>query len=154
MPPPLTPQEQSLIDDLDIKLPQTKTIDNLKQGQEEILKVIEDEREFNKSEFAKGTEKFKEISSELKEVRSEVNQMKTQISDGFNEMKSAIKNKENEELRAEIRSLKTDKEIKEDRKFTIQNGIFLIIATIILTAIFTNIKHVSFDSKSQSVISK
>lgn len=128
---PLTPQEQSVIDDLDKKLPQTKTIDNLKQCQEKILKVVEDERAFNKSEFAKGTEKFKEISSELREVNREVSDMKSQISSGFKDLKQDFINHVNDSKDNEIKKLNK----RLDRTSAIKDGVLSALVSGILLAV-------------------
>lgn len=116
----MTPQEQATIEKLDRDLPLTKTIDNLKKGQEEIRKDIQDEREFNKSEFTKGAEKFKAIFTELKEAKLERKQLKEEVSEmkedykkGVKEIVDTINNKEISDLRGEIRDNKQkQKEVK------------------------------------------
>lgn len=155
----MTPQEQAVIEKLDVDLPQTKTIKKIYENQKIMIEGLNNEREFNKSEFEKGTEKFKDVFIELnhakaerKHLREEMSEMKNQISDGFNHIKEAIKSKENEELKAEIRTLKTDKDKKEERRFTLQNGLILMFATIVLTTVFTNIKHIGYDSTESSAI--
>ena len=127
----LTPQEQAIIEKLDNDLPLTKTIDNLKQGQEEIRKDIQDEREYNKSEFAKGTEKFKEIFSELKEVRSEVKDMKSQISDGFRDMKDEFTKHIADSQDSEISKLNK----KLDRWAAIKDGVLVALISGVAVAV-------------------
>jgi len=127
----VTPQEQAIIDKLDIDLPLTKTIDNLKAGQEEIRKDIQDEREFNKSEFAKGTEKFKEIFGELKEVRNEVSEMRTQISDGFKGIKDEFTKHITDTQNSEIKKLNK----KLDRTSAMKDGILVSLISGITIAV-------------------
>ena len=117
----LTLQEQQNIDKLDADLQHTKTIDNLKQGQEDIRQDISNERDFNKSEFAKGTEKFREIFDELKEVRSEVNDMKSQIATGFIEQKRAFEKHILDGKEDEIKKLNK----RLDARDQIKNGVII-----------------------------
>lgn len=127
----MTPQEQAVIDKLDVDLPLTKTIDNLKQGQEEIRKDIQDEREFNKSEFAKGTEKFKEIFGELKEVRNEVKEMNTQVTDELKGIRSDITKHIMETDKSEMAKLNK----KLDRWASLKDGILVTVLSGVAIAI-------------------
>jgi len=141
----LTPDEQAQIEKLDSDLQHTKTIDSLKQGQEEIRNDIQSEREFNKSEFAKGTEKFKELFGELKEVRIEVGDMKTQISDGFKQQRDDLakhlaETKDNQitDLKASIEKRDETDTKKRDRVNALKDGILvtLIGGILLATAIY------------------
>ena len=124
----LTPEEQAVVDKLDKDLPQTQTIKRIFENQETMIKGFNDEREFNKSEFAKGTEKFKEIFSELKEVRSEVNDMKSLLMDAFTDLKNQMAKKEITDLTDEVKALRTEK--KEKAK-NIDKLIYGAIGTVI-----------------------
>ena len=137
----LTPQEQVVIDKLDNDLKHTKTIDNLKQGQEQIIKDIKDDKEFNKSEFAKGTEKFKEIFSELKEVKSEVSDMKSQITNSIDGLKNQIAKKEITDLSDEVKALRTEKKEKAKNTDKIFYG---AIGTVISLVIYSLPDIISF----------
>ena len=143
----LTP-EQIAENDRIQKLP---VIIDLAKGQAQIIDMIKEDKEQNKTQFDEGSVKFKELWDEVKEVRSEVTEMKGQIKDGFNDVTTAIKNKENDELKAEIKGLKKVKDKDEERSFTMKSGLFLIVATIILTAIFTNLPKVTISSKDLNV---
>ena len=124
----LTPEEQAVVDKLDKDLPQTQTIKRIFENQETMIKGFNDEREFNKSEFAKGTEKFKEIFSELKEVRSEVYDMKSLLMDAFTDLKNQMAKKEITDLTDEVKALRTEK--KEKAK-NIDKLIYGAIGTVI-----------------------
>ena len=107
----MTPQEQAVIDKLDVDLPQTKTMQKVFENQENMIKGFEDERKFNKSEFAKGSEKFKEVFVELKEakkerkeLKDEVNDMKEDYKKGVKEIVDTIRNQEINNLRDEVRN--------------------------------------------------
>ena len=121
----LTPQQIQLDKDLQV----VPTIKSLKNGQEQIIKELEDDREFNETEFAKGTKKFKELSTALNEVRSEVSDMKVQISDGFREQKRAFEKHILDGKEDEIRKLNK----RLDARDQIKNGVIItLVGGIIL----------------------
>lgn len=135
---PLTPPEQGIVDKLDKDLPHTKVIKQLYENQETMIKGLQDEREFNKSEFAKGTEKFREIFSELKdakaerkELREEVSEMKEDYKKGVKEIVDTIHNKELSDLRGEIR----DSKQKEKDTKMFWNGVGKTVLSAVIIAI-------------------
>ena len=134
----LTPQEQADAAKLDKDLPNTETIKRIYENQETMIKGLEDEREFNKSEFEKGSEKFREIFSELKdakaerkELREEVSEMKEDYKKGVKEIVDTIQNKELSDLRDEVR----DSKIKEKDFKIFWNGVAKTILSAVVIAI-------------------
>ena len=129
---PLDARQIQLEQDLQV----VPTIKTLKDGQEEMLKELRNDKNFNEKEFAKGTEKFKELSSELKEVRSEVSDMKTQISDGFKEMKDAITENEISKLKKELDKRDQEKQTQDNKSWDMAKialtAIFAVISTALL----------------------
>lgn len=138
---PLTPQEQAVVDKLENDLPHTPIIKSLTENQDNIIKMVEEERAFNKIEFDRGTEKFKEISSELKEVRSEVSDMKSQIKDGFKQQREDLakhlsETKDNQilDLKETIEKKNIDTDKRDTRISSIKDGILVTLVSGILLA--------------------
>ena len=140
----LTAEEVIAQNDLNDKVKDLPIISELKEGQKKIIYIIEEEKVLNKKAFDSGAEKFDDLYEKVEE-------MGTQIREGFNGIESAIKSKENEELRHELRGLRREKDTESDRNFTYKSGIILIVATVVLTAIFTNLPNISFKSEKPKV---
>ena len=144
----LTPPEQVIVDKLDKDLPHTATIKRIFENQEVMIKGFEDEREFNKSEFGKGTEKFREIFGELKEVkseqkelRSEVSDMKSQIVESIDGLKNQIAKKELTDIVDEVKLLRTE---KKDKAKNTDKLIYGAIGTAISLILYNLPSIVSF----------
>ena len=138
----LTPEEQAEADRLDIALPNTQTIKKIFNNQEDMIKGFEDDRAFNKSEFAKGAEKFKEISSELKEVTVKVDNMEAQIENGFKRQRedlakhlSETKDNQITDLKNAVEKRDSEDKSKRNRVNAIKDGILIsLIGGILLAA--------------------
>lgn len=123
--PELTPaqlQEQKLLNDKVEALP---CISNLREGQNDIFQAIEDDRQQNKEEFAKGAKKFDHIQSEVSEMRE-------QVAEGFADIKK--------DINLHILSSKEDEISKLNKKFDanqqIKSGIIIaLVSGILLTAV-------------------
>jgi len=144
----LTPEEQVRAQGLDKDLPNTQTIKGLYQNQEQIIQELKDEKEFNKHEFAKGTEKFKEIFGELKEVRSEVSDMKSQITNSIDGLKNQMAKKEITDLTDEVKALRGEK--KEKAKNT-DKLIYGAVGTVLSLIIYSFPDIISFIISALSV---
>ena len=140
---PLDPTQQAEVNKLNELLPHATVIDGLQEGQEKITttldKLIEDvenESESNKREFAKGAEKFKEISFELKGLTSEVNEIKTQIGDGFKQQREDLalhlKETQDNEITRLTKKLDRNSSIKDGILSALISGILLAVALYFL----------------------
>ena len=134
---PLNPEQQKFERDIDSSptiniLKETITV--LECGQKDIKKTLfeheENEKEFEsyvKDEFKKGSDKFIKLEGRIDGLEGE---MKT----GFDNMLSAINNKEMEKLREEVRDKRSS--AKESKKFWLGVGQTVLAATIIALILF------------------
>jgi uncharacterized protein YpuA (DUF1002 family) len=133
----VTPTQQQLEADL----PHTPIIQSLTENLESITSMVEEDREFNKMEFERGTEKFKELgegqreqAKGLREVKSEVSEMKEDYKKGVKEIVDTIHNKELSDLRVEIRDAKQKE--KDNKMFWSGVGKTVLSAIVIAIVLF------------------
>jgi len=129
---PLTPQQIQLEKDLQL----TPTIIHLVDNQEQIIKMVKEEKEQNTASFEKSNQKFSKIESEISELREEVSEMKTQIADGFKQISGEInlhiiKSNEDEITKLNTKLDRTA-QVKDGIIVTLVGGILLAIATVII----------------------
>ena len=129
---PLTPQQIQLEKDLQL----TPTIIHLVDNQEQIIKMVKEEKEQNTASFEKSNQKFSKIESEIYELREEVSEMKTQIADGFKQISGEInlhiiKSNEDEITKLNTKLDRTA-QVKDGIIVTLVGGILLAIATVII----------------------
>jgi len=153
----LTPSQIAQNAELE-KLP---VITDLRQGQDEmresiddLSKVITTEQESNRKEFAKGTEKFKEIQGEIAEVREDMKSLRSEMKSGFSSIGNQISNLKTELKDDELKKLTDELGSKKAFKNSIMSGVIIAIATIILTAIFSNMPNVKISPKQAIDIAK
>ena len=153
----LTPSQIAQNAELE-KLP---VITDLRQGQDEmresiddLSKVITTEQESNRKEFAKGTEKFKEIQGEIAEVREDMSTLRSEMKKGFDSIGNQIGNLKTELKDDELKKLTDELGSKKAFKNSIMSGVIIAIATIILTAIFSNMPNVKISPKQAIDIAK
>ena len=128
----LTPQQIQLEKDLQL----TPTIIHLVDNQEQIIKMVKEEKEQNTASFEKSNQKFSKIESEISELREEVSEMKTQIADGFKQISGEInlhiiKSNEDEITKLNTKLDRTA-QVKDGIIVTLVGGILLAIATVII----------------------
>jgi len=150
----MTPEQtvqNNQIKELDVIKGLEDEVSNLKNGQKKIVEVVEklqdtvdfevkEQNEFTKSvkeEFDKGAKKFDSLESDIE-------MLKENMQIGFNEIKTAIRDKEMQEVKDQLTLMTKSKDTKENRNSMLKNGLIIAVATVIGTAIFTNVPHVSF----------
>ena len=142
----MTPQQIQLNNDL----PQTiefkslkDTVNSLKNGQREIQNSMEEEKAYIRDEFDKGTKKFAKIEGDMENLKNEMNK-------GFDSINKSIINLKQDLKDDEIKKLTETLGAKRAFRNTVISGIIIAIATVILTAIFSNIPKVTISAKEQA----
>jgi len=130
---PLTPPQQELEDNLD-HVPTFKEVKeevkDLREGQQEIKSIIEEEKVLNKVAFDKGAAMFDDLYRE-------VGEMKKQISDGFKELGTKITDNEISRLERSLDKREDELKINDKRTWDttklVITAILAIIGTVLLT---------------------
>lgn len=124
----MTPAEQAFNSQVKADITVCEIIENhesLSVNQEKIMEMILDEKEQNKLDFAKGTEKFNQLFKE-------VGEMKREIKDGFNSLKEEIKDKRINDLTEAVKEQKNDAAYKKSRVDKLKDGVLLFISVSII----------------------
>ena len=107
-----------------------------------VFKVLEEK-------VANLDEKVVELRSGQKKIEGDMKTLKDEMNRGFEGVNKSIGNLKNEISNDEIKKLREELGNKKAFKNTVVSGIIIALATIILTAIFSNLSNVNISVKEQ-----
>ena len=146
----MTPVQAQLNQDLP-EVPEFKEvkqeIDGLKEGQDTIIRTIEEEREFNESKFAQGAEKFEDLYQRMDQMKEQIAQGFKKQEDNFNKYISETKDTEISKL---TKKLEGRDYIKSGIIITLVGGILLYVSTILIQSSVTPETEIRYIKKAQT----
>lgn len=138
----MTPEIKQLNDNL-VK---TETIQGLKDGQEKIITIIEDERDYNKAEFQRGANKFAELDERMDEMSTQIAKGFKKQEDNFNKYISEGKDNDIKKLNEKLQGRQI---LERGVLITLIGGILLYVAVGIIKKSIVPEKEIVYIQKTQ-----
>ena len=123
IPDPLIKKLDTDIQKTNVYKEMTCDVQALREGQNDIVTAIDDEKKLSQESFAKGNVRFTRIESEIGELREEVGEMKTQIQEGFKQQRQDFTQHIIDSERNEVKKLNG----RLDARDQVKNGIIITL---------------------------